>query len=97
MDRKTMRMTEGSKTAMVALLLALLLSAIMPALARASGAAPGERALAAPSSGPTDPAELEAFLDGFFARNMAEHHIAGAAIAVDVVAHAAAAGRNRLP
>ncbi len=82
MDRKTMRMTEGSKTAMVALLLALLLSAIMPALARASGAAPGERALAAPSSGPTDPAELEAFLDGFFARNMAEHHIAGAAIAV---------------
>ncbi len=32
--------------------------------------------------GPTDPAELEAFLDEFMARNMEENHIAGAAVAV---------------
>jgi CubicO group peptidase (beta-lactamase class C family) len=31
---------------------------------------------------PTDPAELEAFLDNFFARQMRDYHIAGAAIAV---------------
>ena len=32
--------------------------------------------------GPTDPAELEAFLDQLFAEHMREHHIAGAAISV---------------
>ena len=42
-------------------------------------------ALAAPSQqgdGPTDPAELEAFLDGLMAEHMEELHIAGAAVAV---------------
>jgi CubicO group peptidase (beta-lactamase class C family) len=32
--------------------------------------------------GPTDPAEIEAFLDELFGRQMEEHHIAGAAISV---------------
>jgi len=43
-----------------------------------------ENAHAVPSQaqGPTDPAELEAFLDDFFARKMEENHIAGAAISV---------------
>lgn len=32
--------------------------------------------------GPTDPAELEAFLDDLFNKDMEEHHIAGAAVAI---------------
>ncbi len=37
---------------------------------------------ASSSQGPTDPAELETFLDELITRQMEEHHIAGAAIAV---------------
>ena len=33
-------------------------------------------------AGPTDPAELEAFLDDLMAKDMEEHHIAGAAVSV---------------
>lgn len=32
--------------------------------------------------GPSDPAELEAFLDDLMARQMEEHHIPGAAVSV---------------
>src|SRR5919202_2081026 len=32
--------------------------------------------------GPTDPQELEAFLDGFFAKEMAKEHVPGAAVAL---------------
>ncbi len=35
-----------------------------------------------PALGPTDPAEVEAFLDDYFAKAMEQYHIAGAAIAV---------------
>ncbi|HSR47309.1 MAG TPA: serine hydrolase domain-containing protein, partial [Anaerolineales bacterium] len=35
-----------------------------------------------PAQGPTDPAELEAFLDELMAKDMEEHHIAGAAVSV---------------
>ena len=34
------------------------------------------------TQGPTDPKELESFLDEFFARQMEEHHIAGAAVSI---------------
>jgi CubicO group peptidase (beta-lactamase class C family) len=34
------------------------------------------------SQGPADPAEMEAFLDGLFAKEMEEYHIAGAAVSV---------------
>jgi CubicO group peptidase (beta-lactamase class C family) len=46
--------------------------------------APGRNAPTAPShhQGPTDPAELEAFLDELFATQMEEHYIAGAAVSV---------------
>ncbi len=40
------------------------------------------RALAAPSSGPSDPAELGAFLDGVFAAQMKTDHVPGAVVAV---------------
>lgn len=35
-----------------------------------------------PASGPTDPAELEAFLDGLMTAQMKTHHVAGAVVAV---------------
>ncbi|MBK9942487.1 MAG: beta-lactamase family protein [Kouleothrix sp.] len=64
--------------------LALLLAAAAPAGAQAPKATAGAQrhAAAAQAPGPTDPAELTAFLDGLLARELAEQHIAGAAVAV---------------
>jgi len=48
-------------------------------------AAPGRDALSAPQQqgqGPTDPIELETFLDGLMAEQMEEYNIAGAAVSV---------------
>jgi CubicO group peptidase (beta-lactamase class C family) len=66
------------------LTLGLLLSTIRCAMAQENRGAPGGTVPTLPSQGqgPSDPAELEAFLDGFFAKAMEEYHIAGAAIAV---------------
>jgi CubicO group peptidase (beta-lactamase class C family) len=60
-------------------------SGLLPPAASQLGAlAPGRNILNAPSQalGPTDPAELEAFLDSLFGKQMEEYHIAGAAVAV---------------
>lgn len=64
--------------------IALLLLAVAPAAARNDDAAGhgGLSAATSPEGGPADPNELEAFLDDLFARQMAEHHIAGAAVSV---------------
>lgn len=64
--------------------IALLLMAVGPAAARnETGAARTSLSTATSrQEGPTDPSELEAFLDDLFARQMAEHHIAGAAVSV---------------
>ena len=64
--------------------LALLLSVVVPAMARESKVAHDRDLSAAPlqEQGPTDPAEMEAFLDDLFAQDMAENHVAGAAVAV---------------
>jgi len=53
-------------------------------MAREDRAAQGGNVPTMPSQaqGPTDPAEMEAFLDDLFARQMEEYHIAGAAVAV---------------
>lgn len=66
------------------LLTALLLSVVAPALAQENQAASGKNESVASSQalGPTDPAEMETFMDGLFTKDMAEHHIAGAAVAV---------------
>ena len=69
--------------------LAILLSLVAllvagPALAQ-NLAAPGRDAVSAPQQqeqGPTDPAELEAFLDDLIAEQMEEHHVPGATVAV---------------
>ena len=62
----------------------VVLLAAGPALAKNS-TAPTEKVVSAPyqqEGGPTDPAELEAFLDDLIADYLEEHHIAGAAVAV---------------
>jgi CubicO group peptidase (beta-lactamase class C family) len=64
--------------------MALLLSVVAPAVAQQSSVATDGNVTraASPGQGPTDPTELEAFLDDLFARQMAEYSIAGAAISV---------------
>lgn len=66
------------------LALAILLSVVGSVMAQENRAAPGRNGPTAPSQpkGPTDPAELEAFLDELFGGQMEEHHIAGAAVSV---------------
>lgn len=65
------------------ILAAFLLSIVAPASAR-SGVATGEE-MPVPLNrvqGPSDAAEMEAFMDDLLARQMEEYHIAGAAVAV---------------
>ena len=69
----------------VVMTLAMLLSIIVaPAAAQQKPVVSGGNVSIAPTAGqgPTDPAELETFLDDFFATTMKEYHIAGAAVAV---------------
>ena len=66
--------------AILLILVALLVAG--PALAQ-DLTAPGRDAVSAPQQqGPTDPAELEAFLDDVLADQMEEGHVAGATVAV---------------
>lgn len=62
----------------------LLLSVVVPVMTKGNSIASSRNTPAVPSreQGPTDPAEMEAFLDDFFAKAMKEHPIAGAAVAV---------------
>lgn len=66
------------------LTLALLLTVVTPTMAQENRGASRENVSAAssPQRGPTDSAELGTFLDDLFAKDMAENHIAGAAVAV---------------
>jgi CubicO group peptidase (beta-lactamase class C family) len=60
------------------------LSIVGSAIAKENRIAPGRNVPTAPSQaqGPSDPAEMEVFLDDLFAKGMEENHIAGAAISV---------------
>jgi CubicO group peptidase (beta-lactamase class C family) len=62
----------------------ILLSIVGSATAQQNRTAPVRKVSAAPSEalGPTDSAELEAFLDNLLAKEMREYNIAGAAISV---------------
>ena len=68
----------------IMLTLAIMLSVVGSAMAQEDKIALGRNVPPAPSQGQslTDPAELEAFLDELFGRQMEEHHIAGAAVSV---------------
>lgn len=84
--RKAMLMIEKTLANCVTLILTLvlLLSVGAPAMARENKGASDGNGSTTPSQGqgPTDPAELEAFLDNLLAQEMEEHHIAGAAVSV---------------
>jgi CubicO group peptidase (beta-lactamase class C family) len=65
------------------LTLVILLSIAGSAMAQENRVAPGSIAAPLPSQqGPTDPTELESFLDELLKRQMEEYHIAGAAVSV---------------
>jgi len=68
----------------ILLTLGILLSIIGPVMAQEDGIAPGMNMPATSSQalGPTDPVELEAFLDDLLEGYLEEYHIAGAAVAV---------------
>src|SRR5918994_4072605 len=68
----------------IMLTLVILLSTSGSAMGQENRAAPGRNVPTAPSQqqGPTDPAELEAFLDEELGREMEKHHIAGAAVSI---------------
>lgn len=67
----------------ILLTLVLLLSMVGPALAQQDRVASDRNVSTAPSQqGPTDPAELRAFLDELLGKQMEENHIAGAAVSV---------------
>ena len=72
------------KSMAMMLTLVILLSIVGSATARENRIAPGGNVPAVPSQGqgPTDRAELEAFLDELLTTEMEEHHIAGAAVSV---------------
>ena len=73
-----------AKSVMIMIALVLLLSVVTPAIAQENDVAAEKNKPTAPSQGqgPTDPAELETFLDGLLAKEMQENHIAGAAVSV---------------
>jgi CubicO group peptidase (beta-lactamase class C family) len=67
----------------VMLTLVILISTSGSTMGQEDKVDPGRNGPAAPSQrGPTDPAELEAFLDKELGREMDKHHIAGAAVSV---------------
>lgn len=72
------------KSMTMVLILVIMLSLVTPVMAQENRAATGGDVptVLAQQQGPTDPAELEAFLDDLFGRQMEEHHIAGAAVSV---------------
>ncbi len=73
---------QSSATKSLTFLVAFVLTVVMLFATGGPVAAQGTATAPAPGQGPTDPAELESFLDDFFAQLMAERHVAGAAIAV---------------
>ncbi len=68
----------------IMLALVILLSTSASAMVQEDTVAPGRNVPTAPSQqqGPTDPADLEAFLDELLGKEMEENHIAGAAVSV---------------
>ena len=73
-----------AKSLLIGLTLVLLLSIAAPVMAQENAVAPVQNVPVASlqAQGPADPDELESFLDDLFAKDMEEHHIAGAAVAV---------------
>jgi CubicO group peptidase (beta-lactamase class C family) len=73
-----------NKSLTIMLTLVVLLSIVRPVTAQGNKVEPDRNVPAAPlkAPGPTDPAEMEAFLDELMAKDMIEHHVPGAAVSV---------------
>jgi CubicO group peptidase (beta-lactamase class C family) len=70
--------TKTCKTFSILVLLAMLLAVIIqPAMAAKALSATAPEQVMEQSTGPTDPAEFEAFLDAYLAEQMETHHIPG--------------------
>ena len=84
MNTSRIRKTSLASSTTIMLALVLLLSTVGSAMAEDTRVAPDRNVPTVPSQalGPTDPAELEAFLDDLLRKEMEEHHIAGAAVSV---------------
>jgi len=81
MQEKNMNKLNITKKSLTMILtLMMLLSIVGPAMAQGNRVEMPDTSLQA--QGPTDPAELETFLDGLMAKGMEEHHIPGAAVSV---------------
>jgi len=72
------------KSAVVILTLLMLLSVFAPAMAQGTSTVSDKSmpVVSVRAQGPTDPVEMEAFLDGLFTKEMEEYHIPGAAVSV---------------
>ncbi len=72
------------KSIAMMLTLMMLFSIVGSTMAQENSFVPGRNVLPAPSQalGPSDPAEMETFLDELFAKQMEEYHVAGAAVSV---------------
>ena len=68
----------------IALTATMMLAIVVPGMAQEDKGAPDGNLPTPPSQQqePTDPAELEAFLDELMAKDMDEHHIPGAVVSV---------------
>ena len=85
MTTETIGFTRSWKQALapsMTLILALVILLSMAGTATAQTAADKPVSAAPSQQGPTDPAELEAFMDDLLGRQMEDHHIAGAAVSV---------------
>jgi len=73
-----------AKSVPIVLTLVLLLSVVTPAIAQENEveAEKNKPIISSPQLGPTDPTEMETFLDNLLTQEMEEYHIPGAAVAV---------------
>ncbi len=78
----SIKKTLAASLMMMMWILILLFSVVQPGLAEGSNVSSGGNTPATPQQGPTDPAELQAFLDQLLGKEMKEQHIAGAAVSV---------------
>jgi CubicO group peptidase (beta-lactamase class C family) len=84
--QKGITMIKKSVTTSLTMLLTvmLLFSLIAPAMAKGNNIVAAKRTPSAPTQpqGPTDRAEMEAFMDGLLQKELEENHVAGAAVSV---------------
>ncbi|MDD3136995.1 MAG: serine hydrolase [Methanoregula sp.] len=77
-----MKSTISSTLGMVSVLIAILCVLCLPAAASDQTVIPNSTSIALSGNGPSDPAEVEAFLDSVMPANLARYNVPGATVAV---------------